>query len=107
MRKLLTIVFGILLLLTVSCSTRVASLDRPLKDNSLELYQKYNIQTQDGKWHKIKVLKIDQENLYGKTTKGEDITLEKSNIREVKKFDLLSSLGIGAAAALALILIPI
>ncbi len=78
-----------------------------MRDNSLELYQKYSVQTMDAKVQKVKILKVDSENIYGKKNNGEDITIKKSDIREVKKFNLLGSVGVVIIAAAAFILIPV
>ena len=94
-------------LVTTSCQALIVSPVKPLKDNSIELYQKYNIQTMDGKRTKVKVLRVDDQNIYGKDKHDQEVTIAKSDIHEVRKFDLLASLGIGAVAVLALILIPV
>ena len=78
-----------------------------MRDNSLELYQKYSVQTMDAKVQKVKILKVDSENIYGKKNNGEDITIKKSDNREVKKFNLLGSVGVVIIAAAAFILIPV
>ena len=96
-----------LLLCATSCQTQVVTLRKPLRDNTLELYQKYTIQTQDAQIIKMKVLRIDETKIYGKDSKGELIELEKTNIRQVKKLDLLASVGIAVAAIAAVIFVPI
>lgn len=106
MKKLIPI-FSLLLLLMVSCQTRVVSSQKPMKESSLELYQKYTVQTNDAKITKLQLLKIDEQNIYGKTKTGENVTINKYDIREVKKVDLLSSIGIGVAAIAAVIFVPI
>lgn len=102
----LSMIFAVLLSL-VSCQTRVVSAQKPMNDNSLELYQKYTIQTNDAKIVKMQVLKVDDENIYGKTKSGENVVVKKSDVREIKKVDLLSSIAIGAAAVAAVIFVPI
>lgn len=96
-----------LLLGLISCQTRIVDQQKPLQPNTLELYQRYTIQTKDGKTQKVQVLRSDDENIYGKNTKGEDVVIAKSEVFDVKKFNLLASLAIGAAAVLALVFIPI
>ena len=94
--------------MVTSCQVRVANTqEKPLRENSLELYKKYSIQTKDGRTTKIEVLKTDTENIYGKNTKGENVTINKNDVMQVKKFDLLSTILIIGAAAAALIFIPI
>lgn len=95
------------LLMLTSCQTRVVSTQKPLKNNSLELYQKYTVQTNDAKVIKLEVLKIDEENIYGKLKSGEDIVIKKSDVREAKKLDLFSSVAIAVAAIAAVIFVPI
>jgi len=52
-------------------------------------------------------LKVDENKVYGKVRGGQQIELNRTDIREVKKTDLVASLAIGAAAILALIFIPV
>ena len=99
-------IFLILLFLT-SCQTRVVSAQKPIQPNSLELYQKYTIQTNDAQLIKMEVLRQDNEQVYGKLKTGEEVIVEKSNIREAKKVDVLSSVAIGLAALAAVIFVPI
>ena len=55
----------------------------------------------------MEVLKQDDTQIYGKTNKGEDIVIAKSDLREVKKVDVFSSIVIGLAAVAAVIFVPI
>jgi len=96
-----------ILLLLASCQTRVATTSAPLRENTLELYQKYTIQTQDAKIQKITVLRQDAQKIYGKNKSGDEVVIDKSDVREVKKFNLLNSLLVGAGAIVAFILIPV
>ena len=93
--------------LMISCKTRVVSPSKPMFDNTLELYKKYSIQTKDAKTQKIEVLKVDATKIYGKNKAGEMVEIERSEVREIKKPDILSSVIIGAAALAAVIFIPI
>lgn len=93
--------------LMISCQTRVVSPNKPMFDNTLELYKKYSIQTKDAKTQKIEVLKVDATKIYGKNKAGEMVEIERSEVREIKKPDILSSVIIGAAALAAVIFIPI
>ena len=99
-------IFLILLFLT-SCQTRVVSAQKPIQPNSLELYQKYTIQTNDAQSIKLEVLRQDNEKIIGKLKTGEEVVVDKSNIREAKKVDVLSSVFIGVAALAAVIFVPI
>ncbi|MFC4686106.1 MAG: hypothetical protein BGO86_03950 [Chryseobacterium sp. 36-9] len=93
--------------LLVSCKTTVVSPNKPLYDNSLELYKKYSIQTKDAKTQKLEVLKIDATKIYGKNKAGEMVEIDKSEVREIKKPDVLASILIVAAAVAAVIFVPI
>lgn len=50
---------------------------------------------------------MDAENIYGKTKTGEEVVLSKSNVREAKKVDVLSSIAVGLAAIAAVVFVPI
>lgn len=78
-----------------------------MKDNSLELYQKYTIQTNDAKITKMEVLKVDDQNIYGKTKTGESVTINRTEVREIKKLELIPSIAIAVAAVTAVIFVPI
>lgn len=95
------------LLMLTSCQTRVVSIQKPMQNNSFELYQKYTVQMNDAKVIKLEVLKVDDENIYGKLKSGEDIVIKKSDVREAKKLDLFSSVAIAVAAIAAVIFVPI
>ena len=107
MKKFFSIFIILLVLTATSCQVRVVSQVKPLQKNSIELYQKYTIQTNDAKEVKMEVLKQDDEKIYGKTKNGEEVVINKSDIREVKKLDLLSTIAIGVAAIAAVIFVPI
>ncbi|WP_332020309.1 bacteriophage spanin2 family protein [Kaistella sp.] len=101
-------IFTLLVILSVtSCQTRVVSQQKPMQKNSLELYQKYTFQTNDGKLTKMEVLKQDDTQIYGKTKTGEDIVIAKTDVREARKLDVFSSIVVGLAAVAAVIFVPI
>lgn len=99
--------FIILSFFLFSCQTRVVNQQKPMQANSLELYQKYTIITNTPAEYKVQVLRQDAEKIYAKDKKGEEIVINKNEIREVKKLDLLSSIAIGVAALAAVIFVPI
>lgn len=105
MRRIFVLI--ILSLFLYSCQTRVVSQQKPLQTNSLELYQKYTILTNDAKVYKVEVLKQDGEQIFTRNKKGEEIVISKNEIREVKKLDLLSSVAIAVAAVAAVVFIPL
>ena len=78
-----------------------------MQKNSLELYQKYTFQTNDGKLTKMEVLKQDDTQIYGKTKTGEDVVIAKADVREARKLDVFSSIVVGLAAVAAVIFVPI
>lgn len=90
-----------------SCQTRVVSLDKPFERNALELYQKYTFQLNDASIVKMEVLRIDNENVYGKTKDGSQAVIKQSDIREARKLDILSSVAVVLAAVAAVIFVPI
>ena len=93
-------------LIMASCQTKVVTNRMPLKDNTLQLYKTYNIQSEGSKTVKVEILKIDNENIYGKLKNGENITLDRKEIIQIRKPDPLSSLLIGAAAVAAVVFVP-
>lgn len=99
--------FLMMVVMLASCQTRVVSSEKPMQSNSLELYKRYTIQTTDAQQVKLQVLRQDSEKIYGKTKTGEEVVLNKSDIREAKKLDVLSSVAIAVAAVAAVIFVPI
>ncbi len=97
----------ILSLLLFSCQTRVVSVNKPIQANSLDLYQRYTIVTNTPAQYKVQVLKQDAEKIYAKNRIGEEVIINKSDIREVKKLDLFSSIVLGLAAVAAVVFVPI
>lgn len=102
-------IFAVVLffMMLTACQTRVVSIQKPMQNDSFELYQKYTVQMNDAKVIKLEVLKVDDENIYGKLKSGEDIVIKKSDVREAKKLDLFSSVAIAVAAIAAVIFVPI
>lgn len=106
MKRLYAILILSLLLVLASCQTRVVSVQKPFNKNSLELYKRYNFQLQDATQIKMQVLRVDDENVYGKNG-DEQIVIKASDIREVKKTDVFSSVAVALAAVAAVIFVPI
>lgn len=96
-----------LLALMISCQTRVVSPNKPMNDNTLELYKKYTVQTNDAKTQKLEIIKVDADKIYGKDKSGAVVEIPRNEVREIKKPDVLSSVIIGAAAIAAVIFVPI
>ena len=99
--------FIIITFFLFSCQTRVVSTQKPLQANSLELYEHYTIITDTPKPYRVQILKQDEEKVYTKNKKGEEIVINKSDIREVRKTDYVSSIIITLAAIAAVIFVPI
>ena len=96
-----------LFFILASCQTRVVSPNKPLRDNSVELYKKYTIQTKDAKTQKVEILKTDATKIYGKNKAGEMVEINKSDVREIRKPDIISSILIALAGIAAVVFIPV
>lgn len=55
----------------------------------------------------MEVLKVDDQNIYGKTKTGESVTINRAEVREIKKLELIPSIAIAVAAVTAVIFVPI
>lgn len=101
-------VFVVLVLMSLaSCYTRVVTPEKPLRNNTLELYKNYTIQLNDASFVKMQVLRVDEQYIYGKNRKMEQVTIARSDVREIKEIDYLSSVVIALAAIAAVIFVPI
>lgn len=81
-----------------ACTTRVVSSNKPYSDDKISLGKTYNFFTKDGKKESITVTKIDEEKIYGSDSEEKPVSIEKSNISEVKKGNALATIGLAAAA---------
>lgn len=107
MKQVLPLIAFCILFVITSCQTRVVSQQKPIQSSSLELYQTYTIQTADARQYKAKILRQDSDKIYAKDKNGAELTINKADIREVKKLDLFSSVVIAVAAVAAVIFVPI
>lgn len=105
--KYLGIIAVFVLLLLGSCQTRIVDSEKPLHDNTLTLYSNYTVQTKDAQKTKMEIIKVDNEKIYGKLKNGEQKEILRSEVREIKKTDYLTSVIIAVAAIAAVIFIPI
>ncbi len=96
-----------ILITMISCQTRVVTPNKPMYDNTLELYKKYTIQTKDAKSQKLEIIKVDAAKIYGKNKAGEMVEIERSEVRDIKRPDVVLSILIGLAAIAAVIFVPI
>ena len=107
MKNVLFIMVTAIIFSLASCQTRVVSTEKPFKKDSLELYKKYTFQLQDASVIKMEVLRVDNQNVYGKDKDGQSIVIGQKDIREAKKMDVISSIAVGLAAVAAVIFVPI
>ncbi|VFA44167.1 Uncharacterised protein [Chryseobacterium indologenes] len=63
MKNCFKILFLLLCISLTSCRSIISNPGKPLKDNSLELNQKYEIQDFTAKIHKIKITSIDNKGI--------------------------------------------
>ena len=107
----MTIYFKLIILVIcmslTSCKSIISNPGKPLKDDSLELNHHYEIQDFTAKIHKIKITSVDGKNIYGISKKGDFISIDKQQIREVKKVKVVSSIVVGIMAIAAVIFVPI
>lgn len=96
-----------ILITMVSCQTRVVTPNKPMYDNTLELYKKYTIQTKDAKSQKLEVVKVDATKIYGKNKAGEMVEIERNEVQSIKKPNVALSILIGLAAVAAVVFVPI
>ena len=99
-----------LIFILASCTSRVVSPAKPLQDNSLTLYKTYTIQTKDAKSQKIEILKVDATKIYGKNKADQMVEIEKSEVREIKKTNVLTSILLALFAVggvIAVIFVPV
>ena len=97
----------IIIVSLTSCRAIISNPGKPLKDNSLEINQKYEVQDFSAKVHHIKITSIDTGHIYGVSKSGDSISIDKKQIREVKKVKILSSIVVGVMAIAAVIFVPI
>ncbi|MGC4130483.1 MAG: bacteriophage spanin2 family protein [Bergeyella sp.] len=89
-----------------SCKAIIANPGKPLKDDALKLNQWYEIQDYDAKIHNIKIMSVDDKSVAGISRKGDTISINKKQIREVKKVKIASSIVVGILAITPFIFSP-
>jgi len=102
--KFLTVIMCISL---ISCRSIVSNPGKPLIDKSIELGRSYEIQDFNAKIYTIKICAMDDENIYGIAKGNERVIIKRSDIRQMKKWQVLNSVIVGALAVAAVIFIPI
>lgn len=91
-----------------SCKSIVSNPGKPLLESSIQMGKIYEIQDFNAKIYNIKIIRIDGEHIYGTYCKDKKpIILERSSIRQMKEWQVLNSVFVGAIAIAAVIFIPI
>lgn len=77
-------------------------------ESSIKVGKTYEIQDFKAKVYTIRIKGIDSEYIYGTSGKdGKALIIERSSIRQMKKWEVLNSVIVGALAIAAVIFIPI
>ena len=90
-----------------SCKTTIANPGKPLEDSDLKINSRYEIQDYKAKIHYIRIISIDKNNVYGISKNGKMVTIEKKQIRQVKRIKVFSSIVVGGLAIATVIFVPI
>lgn len=90
-----------------SCKSTIANPGKPLEDSDLKVNCRYEIQDYKAKIHHIRIICVDNEKVYGISKNGEMVTLDKKQIRQVKRIKVFSSIVVGVIAISAVIFVPI
>lgn len=91
-----------------SCKSMIFNPGKPLVESSIELGKTYEIQDFNAKVYTIRIKGIDSEYIYGISGKDRKaLIIERSSIRQMKKWKGLNSVIVGALAIAAVIFIPI
>lgn len=95
-------------ILFTSCKSIVSNPGKPLLESSIKVGKTYEIQDFKAKVYTIRIKGIDSEYIYGTSGKdGKALIIERSSIRQMKKWEVLNSVIVGALAIAAVIFIPI
>lgn len=94
------------LLILTSCTTRVVSAEKPYSDDKISVGKTYTFITNNHKKEPLNVTKIDSEKIYGKDYNGKEVSIEKSELLEIKKNKTLATIGIAAGVVLLALFIP-
>lgn len=102
-------ILGLLICLSLaSCKSIISNPGKPLKDSSIKLNCHYEIQDFNAKVYTVRITGIDREYIYG--TSGKDrkmVVIEKSSIRQLKKWQVAKSILVGILAIATVIFTPI
>lgn len=102
-------IFLILLLCIsmTSCKTIIANPGKPLIESSKEVGRTYEVQDFSAKVFNLKVTHFDKDCIYGTSGQNKQIIIDKSTIRQMKKWEVSKSIILGVFAVAAIIFIPI
>ena len=97
---------GLLLLLNSCTSTLVSANRQNTVDSVVKPNITYTFVTKDGAKEKILVANIDQEKIVGTNAVGKTISVDKTQISEVKKSNTLGTVIIAAGIVAAAVVLP-
>lgn len=101
--------FLILLLCTslTSCKTIITNPGKPLVESSIEVGRTYEVQDFSAKVFNLKITDFDKDCIYGTSGKNKQIIIDRSTIRQMKKWEVSKSIILSVFAVAAVIFIPI
>lgn len=102
-------IFLILLLCIsmTSCKTIIANPGKPLIESSIEIGKTYEVQDFNAKVFNLKITAFDNDRIYGILKKDKQIIIDRSTIRQMKKWEVSKSIILCVFAVAAVIFSPI
>ncbi|WP_312345317.1 bacteriophage spanin2 family protein [Chryseobacterium binzhouense] len=97
----------LILISLTSCKSVISNPGKLLQDNLIEIGKLYEIQEYNAKVYNVRISGVDNEHIYGVINKNASVTIKKSDIRQMKKWQTFNSVIVGALAIAAIIFIPI
>ena len=97
---------GFVLLLNSCTTTLVSAKKQNTVDSVVKPNNTYAFITKDGAKEKILVANIDQEKIMGTNAMGKTISIDKTQISEVKKSNTLGTVIIAAGIVAAAVVLP-
>ncbi|WP_343662820.1 bacteriophage spanin2 family protein [Chryseobacterium mucoviscidosis] len=90
-----------------SCKSVISNPGKPLQDNLIQIGKLYEIQDYSARVYNVRISGVDNDYIYGVINKNASVTIKKSDIRQMKKWQTFNSVIVGALAIAAVIFIPI
>lgn len=90
-----------------SCKTTIANPGKLLIESSIEVGRTYEVQDFNAKVFNLKITDFDKDCIYGISGKNKQIVIDRSTIRQMKKWEVSNSVILGVLAIAAVIFIPI